>query len=106
MSFRAKKNILNTIGAFSLISWVAFIYLYYFYFQNVAPRTPNLALGQIYKINNHGYIFYLTEKQKIVAFIPLIFAIFSIIIDAILEWRWKIYRKLYGKGSGTSWGRT
>ena len=97
MTFRAKKNTLNSLGALFLISWIAFIYLYYFHFQNIAPTTPRPDTGNMHEVNNHGYIFYLTIKQKTIAFIPCITAILCFGPGIILEWRWKIYRQLYDK---------
>ena len=97
MSFRMKKIILNSFGAVCLISWILFIYFYYFHFKNVAPIIANPATGQIYKVNNHGYVFFLTEKQTIIAFIPCFIAIASFVTCALLELRWKIYGKIYGK---------
>ena len=97
MTFKAKKYILNSLGALFLASWLLFIYLYYFHFQSVAPIKPNPDTGQIYEVNNHGYYFYLTLRQKIFAFIPCITALFIFGLGAILEWRWKIYRQIYGQ---------
>jgi hypothetical protein len=71
--------------------------LYFFHFQNVAQTKPNPATGQIYEVNNHGYIFYLTKNQKIAAFIPYFVAMASFGIVAVLECRWKIYKKIYGE---------
>ena len=97
MSFRIKKNILNSLAAITLISWLLFIQLYYYYFINVAPIIANPATGHLYKVNNHGYVFFLTEKQRIIAFTPCFIAIASFVTCALLEWHWKIYEKIYGK---------
>ena len=99
MSFRAKKIVLNSLAALSLLSWFLFIYLYYFRFQNVAPTTPNPVTGQIYEVNSHGYFFYLNKQQEITAFIPCGLAVVAFVAGAILESRWKIYEKIYGKWS-------
>jgi len=95
MSFTAKKNILNFLSVVCLISWVLFIYFYFFHFQNSAPTKPNPETGQIYEVNNHGYLFYLTKDQKTEAFVPLFIAIACLAIVAVLEWRWKVYRRIY-----------
>jgi hypothetical protein len=96
-SFKTKKNILNIISALLLLSWVSFIYLHFFHFQSIAPTKPNPATGQIYKVNNHGWIFYLTREQELVTFSPFGIAIISLIVLALLEWRWKIYKQIYGQ---------
>ncbi len=97
MTFMAKKNILYSVSTLSFISWVLFIYLYYFYFQNGAPTKPNPITGQIYQVNNHGYYFYLTLKQKTIAFIPCIIAVVSFCLGAILEKCWKVYKQIYSE---------
>jgi len=96
MSFRMKKIILNSCGAVFLISWVLFLHFYYYHFINVATTIANPATGQIYRINNHGYVFFLTAKQMIMAYIPLFIGIASLVAGVLLEWRWKIYQKIYG----------
>lgn len=99
MTLRAKKNILNSLGVLSFISWTLFLYLHYYHYQiqNIAPIKPNHDSGQIYEVNNHGYIFYLTLKQEIISFIPCIAAIFGFGLFAVLEWRWKIGKQIYGQ---------
>jgi hypothetical protein len=97
MSFGTKKIILTTLLTVSLLSWLLFIYLYYSHWQDVAPREPNPAAGQIYEVNNHGYVFYLTRQQKITAFIPCGVAVVAFLTGALLENRWKVYEKIYGK---------
>lgn len=97
MSFRTKKIILTGLGFVFLLSWLLHIYFYYFHFQNLAPVTPNAAAGQIHRVNNHGYVFYLTKQQEITAYIPCGVALVAFVIGALLERRWKVYEKIYGK---------
>jgi hypothetical protein len=97
MTFKAKKNILNITGALSLFSWFLFIYLHFYYFDYLAPKIPNIETGQIYQVNNHGWIFYLTLKEEIITFIPCGVAVIGSIALALLERRWKIYKQIYGK---------
>ena len=99
MSFAAKKMILMTFGTVFLVSWFLFIYLYFFHWRNVAPIKPNAATGQIYEVNNHGYVFYLTKRQEVTAYIPVGVAVVSFLSGAVLENRWKVYEKIYGKRS-------
>src|SRR6266536_5271812 len=99
MSFKTKKIILISLGWVSLLSWFLFIHFYYFYFRNVAPTRPNSATGQVYEVNNHGYVFYLNKQQAILAFIPCGLAVIAFVTGAILESRWKVYEKIYGKWS-------
>lgn len=97
MSFKTKKNILNLLSALTLVSWFLFIYLYYFHYQNVAPTKPNTELGQVYKVNNHGYIFYLTKKQEVLAYIPCFLAVIDMVVLVLLELKWRIYKQIYGR---------
>ncbi len=97
MTFRAKKNTLNVIGTLSFLSWVLFLYLHYYYFEFLAPKIPNIETGQIYQVNNHGWIFYLTLKEEIITFVPCGIAVMGFLVLALLERRWKIYKQIYGK---------
>jgi len=100
MSFGTKKTILTVLGAVFLLSWLLHIYFYYFRFQDLAPIRPNAATGQIYKVNNHGYVFYLTMEQEITAYIPCGVAFVAVVTLALLENRWKVYEKIHGKPLG------
>ncbi len=87
MSFGIKKIILTSLSIVFLLSWLLHIYFYYFHFQSLAPITPNVAAGQIYEVNNHGYVFYLTKQQEITAYIPLGVALVAFVMGALLESR-------------------
>ncbi len=87
MSFGTKKTILTVLSTVLVLSWLLHIYFYYFHFQSLAPITPNVAAGQIYKVNNHGYVFYLTKQQEITAYIPLGVALVAFVMGALLESR-------------------
>jgi hypothetical protein len=100
MSFGTKKTILTVLVTVSLLSWLLHIYFYYFHFQALAPITPNAATGQIYRVNNKGYVFYLTMEQEITAYIPFGVAVVAFVIGALLENRWKVYEKIHGKPLG------
>ena len=96
MTFKTKKNILNIIGTLSVISWFLFIHLHFYYFEYVAPRIPNIETGQIYIVNNHGWIFYLTKREEIIT-LSHVGAVISSLVLILLEKRWKVYKQIYGK---------
>ncbi len=97
MSFATKKTILTSLATIFLLSWFLFIYFHFFHWRNAAPVKPNPATGQIYEVNNHGYIFYLTKQQEVTAYIPVGIAVVSFLSIAVLENRWKVYERIYGK---------
>jgi hypothetical protein len=97
MSFGTKKLLLTSLGTTSLLSWFLFIYLYFFRWQNVAPIEPSPATGQIYRVNYHGYVFYLTKQQELAAYIFCGLAVVTFVAAAFLETRWKVYERIYGK---------
>jgi len=97
MSFGSKKLIVNSLGITSLLSWFLFIYFYFCRWQNVAPIKPSPATGQIYEVNYHGYVFYLTKQQEVTAWTFCLLAVVAFVVLAILETRWKVYDRIYGK---------
>jgi hypothetical protein len=70
ISFGVKRQIMYVLAIFSLFSWLLFIFVYWFYYQDISPASANVATGHIYEVNNHGYVFYITKKQMILAYIP------------------------------------
>jgi hypothetical protein len=64
MTSRSKKTIivsLLTVGIlFFILKWILFFYL-----MEYAPKQPNVATGEIYPLNNHGYIFYVIKIQSL-----------------------------------------
>jgi len=87
-----KKIIVRSLVAGGFLSFIIQLLLF-FYLMEYAPIKPNIATGEIYPLNNHGYIFYVIKTQSILQD-TLFYAFFIFVIAAIiLEQRWKTNRK-------------
>ena len=65
--------------------------------QNVSPTKPFAAAGQIYQLNDHGYLFYVTREQYLL-FHMLLGGIVLGTLAAILNYRWKVVKNLTPRG--------
>ena len=96
MEQRFKKVLVIAMATIGICSFVAKLLLF-FYWNEHAPTTPNLANGQVYPLNNHGYVFYVTSAQHYLQdgllYMFMIFAFGA----AILNIRWKVIRNQYEK---------
>lgn len=94
MTFRTKKTLVIGLMSIGILSFILKLILF-FYLQGNSPRIPNISTFQIYPLNNHGYIFYVTKIQSLVQDI-LFDAFFLFAVgSAILEIRWKTIRNQF-----------
>ena len=92
MDDRSKKIIGKSLMIVGLLSFILQLLLF-FYLMEYAPTKPNSASGEIYPLNNHGYIFYVTKSQSILQD-ALFYTFFVFIIAAlILKQLWKLNNK-------------
>jgi hypothetical protein len=83
-----------TLGATSF--FVSFPYFYAL--EHNSPHTPLVAAHQIYELNDHGYLFYVTREQSLL-FHVLVWGGWSLAaLAAILNYRWKVIRNLTPRG--------
>jgi hypothetical protein len=86
-----KKVMVICFVTLALACFVLKLILYY-HFMDTSPQTPNIATNQVYPLNNHGYIFYVTMNQNLWQDI-LWYAFFVFgLAGGILEARWKTIR--------------
>jgi hypothetical protein len=92
MTHRSKKTIVISLVTIGLLSFITQLLLF-FYLMEYAPKEPNTSTGEIFPLNNHGYIFYVVKIQSILQ--DLLFYAFIIFFfgAALLEQRWKTIRK-------------
>ncbi|HEY4355861.1 MAG TPA: hypothetical protein VGN16_08950 [Acidobacteriaceae bacterium] len=50
------------------------------YYLLTCPRTPFAPSGQIYPLDVHGWIVYLTRAQDVVTYVPLGIAVYTAIV--------------------------
>ena len=91
MDFYLRRAIvygLITIGvlffALHIIGW--------FYFDRTAPTTPNVVSGEVYEVNNHGSLSYITETTYYTWSIMWYSAFLIVIAAWLLDQRWKVTR--------------
>ena len=88
MNRYAKKYIVISMLSIGITSFAVKLLLFY-YLLGISPQTPNLSTGEIYALNNHGHIFYVTKTQNIIQ--DATFYIFIVLAfgAAFLNLRWK-----------------
>jgi len=91
MSLRVKKKLL--IGLV-IISSSAFIlhFIFFYYLMGKSPQAPNIATGQIYPLNNHGSIFYVTRIQNLIETNTFLVFFYLMLVWVVLEYKWGIFR--------------
>lgn len=94
MTVPYKKAVVVSLVTVGFLSFTIKLLLF-FYLMEYAPTQPNIATGEIYPLNNHGYIFYVIKIQSILQD-ALFYAFFIFAFGAaILEQRWKTIRNLF-----------
>ena len=59
---------LKIVGAISLAIWVLANSVLWYHYAETRPREPNPATGEIYALNTHGSVSYLTMTDCIVLY--------------------------------------
>ena len=59
------------IGAVGLAGFVA-SFVFYDHLMRISPTVPNPATHQVHELNQHGYLFYVTNGQHFVFFTLLL----------------------------------
>jgi hypothetical protein len=93
------KKIYRKITIISLVATACACFalklILFFYLMEVSPRVPNLATGQVWPLNNHGYIVYITRSQNILQY-ALFYAFVVLGVAAgILNFHWNAIRNKY-----------
>ena len=94
MTKKFKKGLVITFVTVALFAFASNLILFK-YMEGFSPQKPNVATGEIYQQNDHGYYFYIDHKsyviQKILWYVFGIFAIGA----ALLEYRWRTMYNSY-----------
>lgn len=94
MTPRSKKAIVISLVTIGLLSFIIKLLLF-FYLMEYAPKEPNTFTGDIYPLNNHGYIFYVVKRQSLLQDVLLYAFIIFTFGATLLEQRWKTIRNLF-----------
>ena len=94
MNRTVKKYILITIITLAITSFVAKLILFY-YLMGISPQAPNPSTGEIYALNNHGYIFYVSRTQNIIQDATFYGSMALALCAYLLNSRWKAIANPY-----------
>lgn len=67
----------------------------FYYLMQVSPQVSNLATGQVWPLNNHGYIVYITRSQNILQYALFYAFVVLGVAAAILNFHWNVTRNKY-----------
>jgi hypothetical protein len=80
-----------TIIAMVVLGISSFGYHFYLTQQiySNAPKTPNLASGEVVEMNDHGKIFYITEQNNVFNFISIPVGVGFLMLATFVSKKWK-----------------
>lgn len=88
------KNMLKLLsyvfGVGSIVLMMTWTYMFYSYSAAGSP-VINHKTGQIYSLNEHGYISYITQFQMAILYSLVIGAVLSFAVGACLAYVYKKY---------------
>jgi hypothetical protein len=85
---------MGTIG----ITMFATSFVVFRVLERSSPTTPVSATHQVYQMNSHGYLFYVTPEKYWLIYTLLYGGWGLVALAAILNWRWKVIRNLTPQG--------
>jgi len=86
--------VILTVGVVGFFS----SFMFYQHLIAVSPTTPIPAIDQIWQLNQHGYLFYVTYQQYVL-FHALLYGGWGLAVTAaILNYRWKVVHNLTKDG--------
>ncbi len=94
MTQKVKKIIVIACISTAALSF-AFSLGLFFHLQNVSPKVPNNISGEIYPLNDHGYIFYVTEFYCYLHYSSMIISLPLAACGFMLNERWHVLRNDY-----------
>jgi hypothetical protein len=92
-----RRLIVIVFGTIGIASFFASVMLYH-HLMSVSPTVPILATNQIYQLNQHGYLFYVSHQQYVLFRVLMIGGWGLGVFAAILNYRWKVVHNLTRDG--------
>jgi len=68
MSPRSQTRVSTIVGAISLVIWIIANSVLWYHYAGSRPHEPNTATGNIYALNTHGSVAYLTITDCMVLY--------------------------------------
>ena len=76
--------------------------VFYDHLMHISPTTPNPATRQVYELNQHGYLFYVTSSQYSTFFTLLLSGWGLMVVAVVLSQLAKHRHKLSSHGNATN----
>ena len=89
------------VAAIGLAGFVA-SFVFYDHLMHTSPTTPNPATRQVYELNQHGYLFYVTSSQCSTFFTLLLSGWGLMAVAVVLSQLAKRRHKLSSHGNATN----
>src|SRR5207247_1585129 len=89
------------VGAIGLAAFVA-SFVFYDHLMHISPTTPNPATSQVYELNQHGYLFYVTSSHYSTFFTLLLSGWGLMAVAVVLSQVAKRRHKLSTHGNATN----
>jgi hypothetical protein len=93
MKKKHKKIMVIGLMSIGVTCFVLYLTLFHYY-MGISPQRPSMEYGQLYPLNNHGYIFYVTKNQAlwqdILWYTFFVFALGG----GLLEVKWKTIQNI------------
>ena len=67
------SRFIKVVVVFLMMSWAVTLFGLYEYYLKTCPRVADQESGHIYPLNNHGYVVYLTFREKWAMDFPWLF---------------------------------
>jgi len=85
-------RLLKLAGTCSLATWLSAAGVF-LHFDATRPEAPNRELGQIYELNNHGHVFYVSFRDGVLFYGLMLVGITGIFTTLVIERRLRESRR-------------
>lgn len=88
---RFRKTLTIALLVLGITAFVVHYICWYYLLKN-SPTLPNPATGQLYVLNEHGYLFFVTRFQKALGYVCMFVYAFAGVAAVILNVRYKVFK--------------
>jgi hypothetical protein len=92
-----RRLIVIVLGAVGFTGFFSSFAVYQ-HLVRVSPSVPTVLSGQLYRLSEHGYLFYVTRQQYWLFYGLLLGGWGLGALAAVLNYRWKVVRNLTREG--------
>jgi hypothetical protein len=92
-----RRLIVIVFGAVGFTSFFS-SFVFYQHLMHVSPTAPDALSRQLYQLNEHGYLFYVTREQHRLFYTLLLGGSGLVALAVILNYQWKVVKNLTPRG--------